>query len=69
MSESGGLLATGSGDWQARIFKISGLGLSPEKGTANGAENPNTASGSGTGSGSNAGTPAPAQNGSSSMAE
>jgi WD40 repeat protein len=25
MSEIGGLLATGSGDWQARIFKISGM--------------------------------------------
>lgn len=29
MSEVGGLLATGSGDWQARIFKITGMDEAP----------------------------------------
>ena len=53
MSETGGLLATGSGDWQARIFKISGLDASAGivASTVGGA----------IASGRNAGTPVPTQ--------
>lgn len=42
MSEVGGLLATGSGDWQARIFKITGMDEATPQSTSTAASTTNT---------------------------